>query len=142
MPCQGAVAFIGIAVKADVLKQEVLERCEQRCTQHVASEHRGERPLQAAVSAGDATGCRYRAAVRNDDNKRGKGLDPCGCQGCTRAGHWQCGLIMVDMVEYDLDGKGSAGGVRHTCLHDEKGSDPLHADKSSSRRIGRSRQRN
>ena len=64
MPCQGAVAVIGIAVKADVLKQGVLERCEQ-------SEHRGERPLQAAVSAGDATGCRSRAAVRNGDNKRG-----------------------------------------------------------------------
>ena len=32
MPCQGAVAFIGIAVKADVLEREVLERCEQRCT--------------------------------------------------------------------------------------------------------------
>ena len=29
MPCQGAVAVIGIAVKADVLKQGVLERCEQ-----------------------------------------------------------------------------------------------------------------
>ena len=23
----------------------------------------------------------------------GKGLHACGCQGCTRAGHWQCGLI-------------------------------------------------
>jgi hypothetical protein len=53
MPCQGAVAFIGIAVKADVLEREVLERCEQRCTHtlqvSIAVNNRSRPPSRPAM---------------------------------------------------------------------------------------------
>lgn len=53
MPCQGAVAFIGIAVKADVLEREVLERCEQRCTHKlqvsIAVNNRSRPPSEPAM---------------------------------------------------------------------------------------------
>ena len=47
------MAFIGIAIKADVLEQEVLERCEQRCTHKlqvsIAVNNRSRPPSEPAM---------------------------------------------------------------------------------------------
>ena len=54
------MAFIGIAVKADVLKREVLERCEQRCTHtlqvSIAVNDRSRLPNQPAMLLDVGTG--------------------------------------------------------------------------------------